>query len=235
MNAVFKIINGTEEEEQIINDVIELIERKYPEKVYVNELKEIEIVDRLPYGSSARSIKNKIFLARKNGLEGVFGSKEKICIDKVYKMLISTIYHELWHVSTWNKYEYMYEYITSNKKRDLTFAYACMYWIEYIAHYETVYMEVPEVMKDFCENFVCRNWDEIEYGYSCFIKELPYYLIRSQYLNIYDVLTSRISNDEFKQAVHNFDKVSRKLLLDTKIDDEEKAKKIAVLIEKFLD
>ena len=44
----------------------------------------------------------------------------------------------------------MYEYITNCKKGDLVIAYAYMYWIEYIAHVETVFIEVPEIMNKFC-------------------------------------------------------------------------------------
>ena len=234
VNISYEIINATKKEEETIYNIIEFINRNYSEKLSLNELKKIEVIDKLPYGSSARSFRNKIILSRKNGLEMVIDSQENIFDGFYCRMLISTIYHELWHISTWKKYEDMYEYITNNVKKDLIIAYAYMYWLEYIAHNETVFLEVPNIMEDFCEKFIRKKWTEMEDGYSYFIKELPYYLIRSQYLNIFDSLTEQIQNKELKSAIYNFDKESKKLLYNSVLNDKEKAEKIAVIIEELL-
>lgn len=238
MNMAYEILNGTKNEEHIINNIIKLIESRYSEKIYINRLKKIEIVDKLDYGSSGKSMVDKIILSRKNGLNDVVyeNYENEIPVNNIkLRMLISTIYHELWHISTWKDYKDMYDYITNSEITDLVIAYAYMYWIEYIAHVETIFMEVPEIMNKFCNNFVSKEWNEMEYGYSYFIKELPYFLIRSQYLNIFDDLTKEIRNDELKDAVFIFDKESKYLLHNNKISDREKANVIANLIVKLLE
>lgn len=90
----------------------------------------IEIVDELDNDSRGRSIKDKIILPRKYGLEGVV-CKEKISdyelVDNQLKMLISTIFHELWHVTTWEKYEKMYQYVLDETSEDIYLVFAYMY------------------------------------------------------------------------------------------------------------
>ena len=106
MNFLYKITNATQEEENIINDIIKFIFNNYSDKININELKIIEVVDKLDNDSSGRSIRDKIILPRKNGLENIkykHGILDDKNINSKLKMLISTIYHELWHVSTWEK------------------------------------------------------------------------------------------------------------------------------------
>ena len=76
MNNAYEILNGTKNEEHIINNIIKLIESRYSEKIYISRLKKIEIVDKLDYGSSGRSVVDKIILSRKNGLDGVYFENE---------------------------------------------------------------------------------------------------------------------------------------------------------------
>lgn len=232
----YKITNATEEEENNINLIISYIADNYNEKIDVEKLKQIEVVDKLDNDSSGRSIRDKIILPRKYGLDGI-GNIKNILIDKEenlkLKMFISTIYHELWHVSTWNKYEIMYEYTLNEKDPDIYTAYAYMYWIEYIAHTETVFMEVPDIMREFCKNFVQKRWNKIECGYFYFIKSLPYYLVRSQHLKIFDNLTHKIVSNELRKAVYDFDYTSKCLLNDTNMEDIKKADTIKSMIEEL--
>ncbi len=236
MGFSYKIINATKEEEDYINLIISYIADNYNEKIDIGKLKQIEVIDKLDNDSSGRSIRDKIVLPRKYGLDGI-GNIKDISIEKEtnskLKMLIGTIYHELWHVSTWNKYESMYEYVLNEKDSDIYTAYAYMYWIEYVANTETIFMEVPDVMREFCKNFAQKRWHKIEYGYSYFIKALPYYLIRSQYLNIFDELTQKIIFNELKQAVYDFDSKSKFLLHNKYMNDIEKANDIKGIIEKL--
>lgn len=236
MEFSYNVINATEEEEDNINLIISYIADNYNEKIDIGKLKQIEVVEKLDNDSSGRSIRNKIILPRKYGLDGIENIKD-ISIEKEINlklnMLISTIYHELWHISTWNKYEVMYEYVLNEKNSDIYTAYAYMYWIEYIAHTETIFMEVPEIMKEFCESFIQKKWHRIEYGYSYFIKALPYYLIKSQYLNLFDELTPKIISNELRQAVYNFDNESKFLLHNKYIDDIEKANVIKNMVEEL--
>ena len=61
MNMAYEILNGTKNEEHIINNIIKLIESRYSEKIYINRLKKIEIVDKLDYGSSEKVWWIKLF------------------------------------------------------------------------------------------------------------------------------------------------------------------------------
>lgn len=237
MEYTYIIKDATKEEETIINLIITYIVDNYNDKADISKLRIIEIVDKLDNNASGRSIRDKMFLSRKDGLYGVYEIKdisEAIRQNNKLKMLISTIYHELWHISTWNRYEMMYEYILNHEKRGICKAYSYLYWIEYIAHIETVFMEAKDVMSKFCKDFVHIKWHKTEDGYYDFIKALPYYLIRSQYLGIFDVLTSEIACNELRVAVYEFDDVSKQLIKNTYMDDVEKADVIKNMIEKLL-
>ncbi len=236
MKFSYNIINATEEEENSINLIISYIADNYNKKIDIEKLKQIEVVDKLDNNSSGRSIRDKIILPRKYGLEGIEEIKDLLSEKErniKLKILIGTIYHELWHVSTWHKYEAMYEYVLDEENSEIFVAYAYMYWIEYIANIETVFIKVPERMREFCVNFVYTEWYKMEYGYSHFIKALPYYLIRSQYLNLFEDLTQKIECDELRKAVYDFDNTSKCLLNNTNIDDIKKADIIKNLIEEL--
>lgn len=233
MQLSYKIFNATNEEQKIIKCIIQYIYENYSEKLEISKLESVEVVDELEGGASARTINNKIMLARKNSLHGVDLKKDKIesvPADKNLKILISTIYHELWHVSTWEKYKLMYEY------DKVGFAnYAYVFWIEYIAHIETVFMEDIDIMKEFCERFVGEKWDKIEYGYSQFIMALPYYLVRSNYLELFDELTEKIEFDELKAVVYDFNKTTKQLQNNNSMQEIDKANIIRDMIEKLFE
>lgn len=153
---VYKIENASKKEEQVINKIIQYIADNYSDRLSLNELEEIEVVNELSNGSSGRAIGKKIILARKDGLDLLRDDEIDYLINERARNAISTIYHELWHISTWEKYQYMYEYVLDETTDEIT-ASAYRYWIEYIAHRETVFMEVPRIMEEFCNDFIQKN------------------------------------------------------------------------------
>lgn len=222
----YEIMNATRQEQTVIKNIIEFIGRNYGGKVDIRKLHIIEVVNGLDNDSSGRSMKDKIILPRKFGLEGVKWEgviSHLESTDQQLKMLIGTVYHELWHITTWEKYESMYQYVLEEKSEDIYLVYAYMYWIEYIAHIETVFMEIDEIMKVFCNNFVQKNWHKIDCGYSYFIKGLPYYLVRANHLNVFDELTKKIKCRELREATYDFDSESKQLFNNKKYTDIEKA------------
>lgn len=231
----YEIINGTKEEKRFIKDILNYICDNFSDKISVRKLHRVEVVHELENGSGGRAIRDKIILPRKNGLERIQNS-ENIRVDKEndagLQSLISTVYHELWHVDTWKKYEIMYEYVLSTERKDMFTSYAYMYWIEYLANKYTVFMDDAKEIKEFCEKLIHFKWNTVDSDYSYFIKRLPYFLIESQYLNIYDELIKHLSSD-IREIVLEFDKMSRYLLSDTNMKDIEKAVKIRELIVKF--
>ncbi len=235
MVSRYTYINATEEERRLVDSVLDYIELYFSDKIDVKQLKFIEIVDELPAEASGRSMEGKIILSRKNRLNGIvqYHAFDIATItDKRFWVGVSTIYHELWHVSTWNKYKSMYDYVLDEESEDNFLAYAYMYWIEYLAHKETVCMEDEEESKNFCIQFANRHWNEDEYGY--FIKALPYYLIRANYWKCFISLTSKMRCDKLRHTVVDFDIVSRKLLRNDNITDMEKAAVLRELIEEFI-
>lgn len=232
---LYDITNGTKEEKRIIKDILEYICDNFSDKINVYKLHRIEVVDELENGSGGRAIRDKIILPRKNGLERIQNSGN-IRVDKEndagLQSLISTVFHELWHVETWKKYEIMYEYVLSTEKKDMFTSYAYMYWIEYLANKYTVFMDDVKEIKEFCEKIIYFKWNTVNSDYSYFIKSLPYFLIESQYLNIYDELINHLSSD-IREIVLEFDKISRNLLSNVKMEDIEKAGIIRGLIVKY--
>lgn len=233
----YEIINASVQEKEFLDKIFKYIYDNYSNKLNVEKLRKVEIVNELSGGSSGRAICDKIILSRKNGLDRLNSlCQDELDIDNNLSLrdLVSTIYHELWHVSTWDKFEYLYEYVLDEKNEDWNTILAYLYWIEYLAHVETVFMELPEVMRKFCIDFVYRKWQNTYEEYSYFIKALPYYLIRSQYLNLYDELTQEIVSNKLRKVVYDFDCKSKLLLYNSDMDDIEKANDIKSIIEAFL-
>lgn len=157
----YEIINASVPEKEFLGKIFKYIYDNYSNKLNVEKLRKVEIVNDLSGGSSGRAIRDKIIVSRKNGLDRVNDlcqNELDINNNQLMRDLVSTIYHELWHVSTWEKFEYLYEYVMDEKNEDWNTVLAYLYWIEYLAHVETVFIEVPEVMKKFCKDFVYREW-----------------------------------------------------------------------------
>ena len=85
--------------------------------------------------------------------------------------------------------------------------------------------------KYWCLEMWRKNWHKNDCGYSYFIKALPYFLARANYLKIFDKLTKEIKCEELKIATYDFDRESRKLYNDNNITEEEKANIIRGRIE----
>lgn len=235
----YQIINSTKEESKFIDNVIQYISQEYNDRINMNELQEIEVVDCLSNGASGRSIEHKIFLSRINGLNDVKLDCEKVQ-DEIesnhsLKMLVSTIYHELWHVSTWDEYREIYEYILRDDK-DIYTALAYRYWIEYIAHVETIFMEDYQIMLKFCNDFSTTRWEQMNGGYSDYINGLPYFLVRSHYMNKYQELIECIYSKELRKYTEIFNTVSEEPFQNKDITDIEKIKIIEELeVEKLFE
>lgn len=225
----YEIRNANTKERNIIDTIMTYIEINFVDKYNFDELKCIEVVDSLSGGSSARTIRNKILVARENGLDLVQQPSiafDDICKIKEISMIFSTFYHELWHVNTWKKYSEMYEYIIKERVEDIYEAMAYLYWIEYIAHVDTVKMEDTNIMNTFCRNFVITEWHKMYGGYQDYIKALPYFLVRSHYLDKFEDLTNMIRCKELKDATYEFDLLSKQLMADCRVEEIEKAREI---------
>ncbi len=218
-------LNATENEIKLVKSILQYLQTKYPQMYDYSRLQKIEIVDSLEYNSSARTINNTIIISRKNGIEGIIYHDEanierRIIEDKVFHKLVSTIFHELWHVNTWDKYVNIYNFILSSDK-DFIQRLAYKYWIEYISHVDTVFLEEKTYMDSFCNNFVEHNWHKEKYGYRNMIIELPYFLVRAKYLKIYDILMGRIACRDVCTFINNVSVESERLYL---LQDDEEIK-----------
>lgn len=240
MRQPYKIIGATEFEEILINNIISYIAEMHLDIIKLYDLYEIEILDKLSNDSSGRSIEHKMFLSREYALSGIpYEIEVENNLEKSSKLkrLVSTVYHELWHISTWDRYREMYEYVISVKDNDdsniIYTAYSYMYWIEYVAHIETVFIEDYRTMKEFCENFVNKRWEKIEYGYSYFVKALPYYIVRARYINEYESLTEQICCKEIRYATMDFKRGSEELFNNEDMTEKEKSKVIEGMIRKL--
>ena len=152
-----EICGAKEFERDFINKVLEMLQKNYSDVIDISKLQKIEIVDELSGGSSGRAIRYNIILPRKLCLEILTDVDEFELEDMRLKNVISVIFHELWHVSTYERYKDMYEYVYDETTNEIT-AVSYVYWIEYIAHKDTVFMEDVNVMKKFCFEFVRTDW-----------------------------------------------------------------------------
>jgi len=216
-------LNATENEIELVKSILQYLQIKYPQMYDYSRLKKIKIVDSLENNSSARTIDNTIIISRKNGIEGIIyydkvNIEHRIIEDKVFHRLVSTIFHELWHVNTWDKYVDIYNFILSSEK-DIVQRLAYRYWIEYISHIDTVFLEEKTYMDNFCNHFIKYNWHKKEYGYLNMIIELPYFLVRAKYLKIYDILMERIAWRDLYIFINNINVESERLYISQ--EDEE--------------
>ena len=225
MKMWYEIVNANSKEKEFIQKSIEFIQKNYSDKIHVEELRKVEIADSLSNNSSGRTYGDKIILSRKNGLERL-EHIEKIDIDKIIegedRVLFSTIYHELWHVSTWKQYYSLYESVFKDGEKNPYKAVASQFWIEYTSHKETVFAESQDVMKQFCIIFSQKRWENMDDGYFYFVKALPYYIVRSQYMGMFEEMTEKISCKELKEAVYKFALLSQELYEKTEKSDIEK-------------
>lgn len=228
-----EICGAKEFERDFINKVLEMLQKNYSDVIDISKLQKIEIVDELSGGSSGRAIRYNIILPRKLCLDILTDVDEFELEDMRLKNVISVIFHELWHVSTYERYKDMYEYVYDETTNEIT-AVSYVYWIEYIAHKDTVFMEDVNVMKKFCFEFVRTDWLYIEDGYMHFIKGLAYYLVRSEYLNILEEMSQRITCKELRKEIHEIDILSQELFARKDISDMEKANFIRKHIKNVL-
>ena len=240
MKVQYTYINATKAEKIIIDSIVSYIEEKYSDKLNWSNLKYIEVVDRIEHDVSGTALSDRIILSRSWELGKIYCdcTSNKIHTDDTnYKLLFCTIYHELWHNSTNDSFEYMYEYMKNCKDGDIFVAYSYFYWTEYVALSNTVFTEIPripEIMNAFCEDFVRTDWHKIAYGYSSCVKAMPYYLTRSRCLKRYRYLTKQVKKRELRKMIHEFDRTSRKLIKNKKMDEVEKAQRIERIIRKYL-
>lgn len=203
-------------------------------KISIDSLNIIEIVDKLDNYSSARVEEHKIFLARTYGLNDITHKSNietHINSDHKLKRQISTIYHELWHISTWKKHQELYNSFFNPK--NIYAYYACHYWIEYIAHIETVFMEDFQTMLQFCRSFSNTRWEENSDSYSQFFYRLPYYLVRSAFIHEYKNMTQNLNSPELRAITQDFYYASKELYKSNLMTPLQKAEAIEEMIKKF--
>ena len=217
-----EIINASVKEEEFIRETFELIAERYSGKVKFSNLESVEVVDELSGDSSGRAIRRKLFLSRKNGLELLNGLNYDEINDDRLKDMIATIYHELWHVPTYDKYQNMYETVLDDQT-DIYLALAYRYWIEYIAHMHTGFMEVTENMKNFCDSFVKEEWQDTPENLLKLHIYLPYYIARAQILGRFEKDIKKIKSEKLRAIVCRIKKKSCELMKNKSMSEQQKA------------
>ena len=217
-----EIINASVKEEAFIRETLELIAKRYSEKMKFSNLESVEVVDELSGDSNGRAIRRKLFLSRKNGLELLNGLNYDEINDDRLKDMIATIYHELWHVSTYDKYRNMYETVLDDQS-DIYLALAYRYWIEYIAHMHTGFMEVTEKMKNFCDSFIKEEWQDTPENLLKLHIYLPYYIARAQILGRFENDIKKIKSERSRTIVYRIEQISCELMKNKSMSEQQKA------------
>lgn len=222
-----KYINATNAEKCLIEKVLQFIKRRFPNQYDYKLLHYIKIEDELANNSSAQTREHTIIISRKNGISDVYFEEKEILESHIYKdkklhVVVSTIYHELWHVNTWKKYQKLYDYVL-DESSDIIKALAYRYWIEYVSHIETVCLEEEGCMKQFCLGFVNTRWAKIECGYQEMLINLPYFLCRAHYLGIYANCLNQIESNIILEIVKSINDITEELLNNQIMSESEKA------------
>lgn len=234
------------EKELLKNSINYLIEMDGGD-LNIDNLKELEICDKLEFGSVGRTKKNRILLSYEifeelfkdlnyNSNTISFNLIEYL-IDKndYVKEFLGTLYHELCHIDVWNKYPNLCDWVEFNCEDDCYRTFAIMYLIEYLVHRKTCELESFNTINKFCLDFVKRDWEKDSNWYWGFLKYLPYFISRSIHINTYHEQISHINDVETRYLVENIYTVTQRIEKNDIEDDFNILHPIEILFKEFIE
>lgn len=172
-----------------LKQTVYFVIENYAYDLDLSNLKEIELVSKQAFKF------NKDGEASENGTKIIVTSRlyeELPCLNinklytnnKSFQLIMSSLYHEMVHISDWRKYPNLY--LGVQKMVGTKDILAGLIWLEYLAEKKSQ-MVFPTENSDFCNDFVKREWKSIKFNYedateSNFIfllKMIPYFMART--------------------------------------------------------
>lgn len=175
--------------EKFLVSVVEYTVNKYGDELNLQNLKQIELIDISEFdiekdGSTYDNGTRIIVTSRLYDMLPNYNIKELV-YDNNFKLLVNTMYHEMGHVSDWQKYPNIY--LEAETMKEMKKALPALFWLEYLAELRSCHVEGANV-EEFCTQFVQRQWhsykndlsiiDESNFFYMN--KLLPYFIARTK-------------------------------------------------------
>lgn len=188
--------------ESFLREVVQYTLNEYGEGLKLSRLKRIELMDKSEFeiakdGSMCEEGTKIIVTSRLYDLLPTYDIDE-LLENLEFKMIVSTMYHEMVHVSDWCDYPKIYA--IGDAMEDMKNALPALFWLEYLAEKRSC--KVCDVnKKEFCEQFVNNKWHSYKSDWTSFDtsnffylnKVIPYFLAgiteketRNYYLNRID-------------------------------------------------
>lgn len=201
--------------ERFLGEVFQYVLENYARKLSLERLELIELVDKskfnIPIDGRTCDGGTKVIVTSR--LYELLPSLEiQVLFDNQnFKTLVNTLYHELGHVSDWEKMPKLYEIVEKNDPADL--ALACLLWIEYVAEKRSCLMGLvnPE---EFCDGFVDKEWRVTQFDYEdmsqrnffYLLKHIPYFMARTLDPYTRKKYLKQMKNPVLAQFILNLDK-----------------------------
>lgn len=236
----------SDEYNNFLSEVVELILDKYGSQLNIDTLEEIELIDKndLPYETDGKVLNaGKIIVTSR-----LYELLPNLGIDTLsdnenYVMLRKTLYHEMGHINDMTLMPKLYNCILESfESRKINGdSIASLLWVEYVAEKRTAFFENVYNL-ELCDHFVKRKWHcsianpYAYYGEKNFFyltKLLPYFMARTNRKDLREQYLNRIENKLLIQYINEIDNEVK--ILETKglFDDVCLLKRLYTIIDKY--
>ncbi len=158
--------------------------------------------------------------------------------SNTFKLIVSTLYHELGHVSDWKKMPNLYRIVEENPMS--AEGVASLFWLEYIAEKRNTEKKLVD-HDSFCTDVAKSEWHayKTEFGragsdnFAYLCKVLPYFMGRTIDLQKRKKYMGIMKNRLVKEFIIELDKEIKKLEKEYPFDDSKKLQGLYNIINIF--
>lgn len=232
---------------EFLNEVVQLILKKYGSKLKLDTLEEIELINKeeVSYETDGKVLnKNKIIVTSR-----LYELLPTLVIDNLknnedYVMLRKTLYHEMGHINDMVFMPKLYNCVLENfKKRNINSdSISSLFWIEYLAEKRTAIFENVYNM-EICDELVKQKWHcsifdpYTHYGENNFFyltKLLPYFIARTVNEDIRKKYVNRIENKLLVEYINEIDAELKHLETEEMFDNPAVLRGLYEIIDRYL-
>lgn len=230
--------------QKFLEDVVEYTINLYSDKIKIESLKCIELVNRneLEIETDGRTIDKgtKIILTSRLYEKLPFLEINKLQDNDNFHMIVNTLFHEMGHVTDWKIMPNLYNCIKDDTPaRNLL---TSLFWVEFIAEKRSC--EVDNVGCDeFCQDFVSREWKAYNFSYDAddmnennffyLNKLIPYFLAKITTSDEGKKYLDKIVNSLLKEYILELQEECTKLEKEMPFDDLNKLNDLFEIMDIF--
>lgn len=216
-----KIVCNYPEWSPALNRIVDITLEQHAKELDLSNLKTIELIDsnKFSYDTDGKAVDDgtRIILTSRcfKMLDSENADNDTICLQ-----IISTLYHELCHVSDFKKMPLIHQ-AAEQLSNDASKGLPSLFFLEYLAEKRSSSIN-PEIHRPFCDDFASRKWkatkynyyDSSESNYFYLLKACPYYIARVENLSGTDSHIKSVRNTLLKKMIleqrpliHNYENI----------------------------